>query len=220
MTTPDQRPVWTLNTPFSTHIPDEQLSWFGGVAGGGESVPLSQEDPIWRLDFRALSLYHTVITSSDWAVGLQSSVSQILRSLSNLLLLAMVMLVSILRTTPGGSDVSSWFQDWLFPAHEPGSYCVSGSAPCVLTCFSASCYTGTRRPEWSRDGVGRAWWCTPLNPALGRQRQADFWVRGQLGLQSEFQDSQGYTEKLCLQKLKKKSSRIIYRNCLDILVLL
>lgn len=35
MTTPDQRPVWTLNTPFSTHIPDEQLSWFGGVAGGG-----------------------------------------------------------------------------------------------------------------------------------------------------------------------------------------
>jgi hypothetical protein len=32
-----------------------------------------------------------------------------------------------------------------------------------------------------------------LIPALGRQRQADFWVRGQPGLQSEFQDSQGYT---------------------------
>jgi hypothetical protein len=28
----------------------------------------------------------------------------------------------------------------------------------------------------------------------------DFWVRGQPGLQSEFQDSQGYTEKLCLKK--------------------
>jgi hypothetical protein len=37
-------------------------------------------------------------------------------------------------------------------------------------------------------------------PALGRQRQVDFWVRGQPGLQSEFQDSQGYTEKPCLEK--------------------
>jgi hypothetical protein len=44
------------------------------------------------------------------------------------------------------------------------------------------------------------WWRTPLIPALGRQRQADFWVRGQPGLQSEFHDSQGYTEKPCLEK--------------------
>jgi hypothetical protein len=34
------------------------------------------------------------------------------------------------------------------------------------------------------------------------QRQADFWVRGQPDLQSEFQDSQGYTEKPCLEKNK------------------
>jgi hypothetical protein len=44
----------------------------------------------------------------------------------------------------------------------------------------------------------------PLIPALGRQRQADFWVRGQPSLQSEFQDSQGYTEKPCLEKPKPK----------------
>jgi hypothetical protein len=43
-----------------------------------------------------------------------------------------------------------------------------------------------------------------LIPALGRQRQADFWVQGQPGLQSEFQDSQGYTEKPCLGKQKQK----------------
>jgi hypothetical protein len=48
-----------------------------------------------------------------------------------------------------------------------------------------------------------AWWRTPLIPALGRQRQANFWVRGQPGLQSEFQDSQGYKEKPCLEKTKK-----------------
>jgi hypothetical protein len=26
--------------------------------------------------------------------------------------------------------------------------------------------------------MARWWWCTPLIPALGRQRQVDFWVRG------------------------------------------
>jgi hypothetical protein len=45
---------------------------------------------------------------------------------------------------------------------------------------------------------------TPLIPALGRQRQADFSVRGQPGLQSEFQDSQDYTEKPCLEKQTNK----------------
>ena len=37
----------------------------------------------------------------------------------------------------------------------------------------------------------------PLILALERQRQADLWVRGQQGLQSEFQDSQGYAEEPC-----------------------
>jgi hypothetical protein len=45
-----------------------------------------------------------------------------------------------------------------------------------------------------------------LIPALGRQRQADFLVRGQPGLQSEFQGSQGYTEKPCLKKPKEKKN--------------
>jgi hypothetical protein len=50
-------------------------------------------------------------------------------------------------------------------------------------------------------------WRTPLIPALGRQRQANFWVWGQPGLQSEFQDSQGYTEKPCLKKKKVSAHR-------------
>jgi hypothetical protein len=49
----------------------------------------------------------------------------------------------------------------------------------------------------------QVWWPTPLVLALERQRQVDFWVWGQPGLQSEFQDSQGYTEKPCLEKKKK-----------------
>jgi hypothetical protein len=53
----------------------------------------------------------------------------------------------------------------------------------------------------------RAWWHTPLIPALGRQRQTDFWVWGQPGLQSEFQESRGYTEKPCLEKPKEKKKR-------------
>jgi hypothetical protein len=37
--------------------------------------------------------------------------------------------------------------------------------------------------------------------------EAGFWVRGQPGLQSEFQDSQDYTEKLCLEKQKTKTKK-------------
>ena len=33
----------------------------------------------------------------------------------------------------------------------------------------------------------------------------DFWVRGQSGLQSEFQNSQGCTEEPCLEKQKQKT---------------
>jgi hypothetical protein len=47
----------------------------------------------------------------------------------------------------------------------------------------------------------------PLIPALGRQRQVDFWVRGQPGLQSEFQDNQGYTEKPCLKNKNKQTNK-------------
>jgi hypothetical protein len=35
----------------------------------------------------------------------------------------------------------------------------------------------------------------------------DFWVWGQPGLQSEFQDSQGYTEKPCLEKQTNKQTK-------------
>jgi hypothetical protein len=62
-------------------------------------------------------------------------------------------------------------------------------------------------PTESTSSAGQ-WWRTPLIPALGRQRQADFSVRGQPDLQSEFQDSQGYTEKPCLEKPKEKEKKV------------
>jgi hypothetical protein len=53
--------------------------------------------------------------------------------------------------------------------------------------------------------LSQAWWWMPLIPALGRQRKVNFWVQGQPGLQSEFQDSQGYTEKPCLKNKTKQN---------------
>jgi hypothetical protein len=44
-----------------------------------------------------------------------------------------------------------------------------------------------------------------FNPSTWeRQRQEDLRVPGQPGLQSEFQDSQGYTEKTCLETKQNK----------------
>jgi hypothetical protein len=41
-----------------------------------------------------------------------------------------------------------------------------------------------------------------FNPSTWEAEAGDFWVQGQPGLQSEFQDSQGYTEKPYLEKQK------------------
>jgi hypothetical protein len=46
-----------------------------------------------------------------------------------------------------------------------------------------------------------------LIPTIRKQKQADFWVRGKPGQQSELQDSQGYTEKPCLEKQKQKQKQ-------------
>jgi hypothetical protein len=55
--------------------------------------------------------------------------------------------------------------------------------------------------------LARQWWHMPLIPTLERKRQVHFSVRGQPGLQSEFQDIQGYTEKACLKKPKNKKTK-------------
>ena len=46
------------------------------------------------------------------------------------------------------------------------------------------------------------WWHIPLISALGRQRLAG---QGQPGLQSKFQESQGYTEKPKKKKKKRQN---------------
>jgi hypothetical protein len=72
--------------------------------------------------------------------------------------------------------------------------------PFVWNSCGHGCFLRVPMASLKKFGPSRAWWRMLLTPALGRQRQADFWVWGQPGLQSEFQDSQGYTEKPCLEK--------------------
>jgi hypothetical protein len=47
----------------------------------------------------------------------------------------------------------------------------------------------------------------PLIPALGRPRQADFWVRSQPDLQSEFQDRARATQRNPVLKSKQASKQ-------------
>jgi hypothetical protein len=47
-----------------------------------------------------------------------------------------------------------------------------------------------------------------FNPSTWEAEGGDFWVRGQPGLQSEFQDSQDYTEKPCLKNKNKNKNEV------------
>jgi hypothetical protein len=76
----------------------------------------------------------------------------------------------------------------------------------LFTYSDSSSWDGDTHTQKEKKKMSWAW-CTPLIPALVRQRQVDFCVRGQPGLQSEFQDSQGCTEKPCLRKPKKKKRK-------------
>jgi hypothetical protein len=60
--------------------------------------------------------------------------------------------------------------------------------------------------------TGRTWWRMPLISTLGRQRQVDFWVRGQPGLQSEFQDSQSYIQRNLVSKNQKPKQNKTKKN--------
>ena len=46
-----------------------------------------------------------------------------------------------------------------------------------------------------------------FNPSTGEAEAGRFWVRGQPGLKSEFQDSQGYAAKPCLEKRNKQNKQ-------------
>jgi hypothetical protein len=93
----------------------------------------------------------------------------------------------------------------------PGPHC-RRREPTPYTLLSSACFTSRQHIPHTKEIIKMVlkskacwvWWRTPLTSALGRQRQVNFWVRGQPGLQSEFQDSQGYTEKPCLENQKKK----------------
>jgi hypothetical protein len=109
---------------------------------------------------------------------------------------------------PQQSSGSSWGLATLDVPTESELHCewfqiLTGNSPGTGTSLSL---TSQCCREWGLKlcDAGQ-WWCMPLIPALGRQRQVDFWVWGQPGLQSEFQDSQSYTEKPCFQSKTKQN---------------
>jgi hypothetical protein len=59
------------------------------------------------------------------------------------------------------------------------------------------------------DAVSRAVVAHAFNPSTWEAEAGRFLSSSQPGLQSEFQDSQGYTEKPCLEKTKNKKSMLL-----------
>lgn len=54
-----------------------------------------------------------------------------------------------------------------------------------------------------KESVSWMWWQTPFIPALEGQRQVNLWIWDQSVLHSEFQASQGYVARPCLQTTTK-----------------
>jgi hypothetical protein len=59
-----------------------------------------------------------------------------------------------------------------------------------------------------------------FNPSTWKTEAGGFLGRGQPGLQSEFQDSQNYTEKPCLETNKKQKQKKPHIFCFHIAVFL
>jgi hypothetical protein len=73
--------------------------------------------------------------------------------------------------------------------------------------------------DWVQES--HVWWPAPARLAPrklggGASQHLGVRVRGQPGLQSEFQDSQGYTDKLCLEKPKKKTKKTKKKTTCDL----
>ena len=88
----------------------------------------------------------------------------------------------------------------------------------LMTCIHCQEYQQSGLVCLKKCSPSQVWWRKPLIPALrGRGRRISEF-RGQPGLQSEFQYSQGYTEKPCLRKKKKVFQLSCHVNFLELYV--
>ena len=114
----------------------------------------------------------------------------------------------------------SWPDAWNLPSQTMNGSCRNFQSSPTGKILSNNVATTGLWPEQMknssnpriRKNLARQWWRTPLIPALGRQRQVDFWVEAILDYRVSSRTARA-TQRNPVSEKKKEKKKTLIRNC-------